>query len=373
MMAAARKKAVEATTGYSGKFVGKYVSDVRRMTEASLVTGLHGLMIGAPGFGKTQIVMDVFNNVIPGSYVFQRLDPSTPPSALKPRRELVLVDGKEALISNPQGTMYQIGMRGGIMDEMGRANSASFDAMLDLFDREDIDFGEQIIMGTANFMPTSERQSALIDRIAFWQWVSPDAIKPGEMVTSQLMNLNSPKFSGGEILTMEQVDWVRSLTPTKKSAQVVSDFVEMIAAEARKADFEINPRRIFQWSMAGFKYNAFIQKTADFDHMAPEATYIFRWLMPCLTKNDYDKWQNLAKAFSDVVGTACEEVIKSLKSEIGKIDKSADISTSGVLLATKFSAARRSLEERFPDDKKVKKTIDQINALYNEAVVNFGK
>ena len=372
-MVAKKKEAAEATTGYSGKFVGKYVQDVRTMTEAALVTGLHGLMIGAPGFGKTQIVMDVMNKVIPGQYVFQRLDPSTPPSALKPRRELVLVDGKEALISNPQGTMYQPGMRGGIMDEMGRANSASFDAMLDLFDREDIEFGEQIIVGTANFMPTSERQSALIDRIAFWQWVSPDAIKPGEMVTSQLMNLNAPKFTGGEVLTLKEIDWVRGLTPTKKSAEVVSAFVEMIAAEARKADFEVNPRRIFQWSMAGFKYNAHVQKTHDFDHMAPEAAYIFRWLMPCLSKNDYDKWQNLAKAFADIVGTACEEVVKALKFEIAKMDKTGDLATSGAILATKFTAARRSLEERFPDDPKVKKTVAQINAIYNETINGFGK
>jgi len=366
-MAAPRKKII--AQGYSGRFVGTYVEDVRLMVEASFITGLHSIAIGAPGHGKTEIVEDVMRTILDsernGRYIFQRFDPSTPPSAVKPKRKLVIdSNGKEALIDDPTGTVYQPGIRGAITDELGRANSAVFDAALDLFDRKDLPQGQQVIVATANFMPTSERQAALIDRIAFWQWVTPGKVDVKKIGTAQLLHLGNQSFVECKI-DLKTIDRLHGLTPNEETAEAISEYVGMVSVEAKKAGFEVNPRRIYQWSIALYRYGAYVIGQEQFSGVPPKAAYILRWMMPTVTQSDYDKWQDVAKAFGDVVGSAITEALEALEKKARVIsgEKAAD---GGARIAIEIEACCTMLKERFPKDDRVKDAIKSANAVFTK-------
>ena len=110
----------------------------------------------------------------------------TPPEALRGAYDpAALLNGRlERVVA---GTPYDPTARVSILDEVFRANEVVFDTMLDVLDRLDAKPAQApVAWATANFVAQGERVEALLDRIALWLWISPDAMDVAAIVGAHL-------------------------------------------------------------------------------------------------------------------------------------------------------------------------------------------
>ena len=66
------------------KFVGNYPEQVRSVLTASALAGVHAIILGPPGWGKTSLALACARALGGlGGYVVIRLDPATPPARIQ--------------------------------------------------------------------------------------------------------------------------------------------------------------------------------------------------------------------------------------------------------------------------------------------------
>src|SRR4030067_2209479 len=78
----ATQAAVQPAAPQTATFQGAYIGDIRDCWIASALSGHHVILLSAPGWGKTNVAVEVAKAISGDNYVFIGLDSTTPPEAI---------------------------------------------------------------------------------------------------------------------------------------------------------------------------------------------------------------------------------------------------------------------------------------------------
>lgn len=345
-------------------YTGAYVNHLVMVLTASAISGEHAVVFSPPGWGKTSIARDTAARI--GKFVLVRIDPTTPPEAIRGAyNPAALLQGRLERVLD--GTPYEDGVRVAILDELFRADDVFFDACLALMDRVGWGVERPVVWATSNFVAQSERVNALIDRIALWYWVKPDGVDVRQIAIAHVSGAG-PQLPNVTIPDWSQIVEVRKAmaTVTRRSSDVVADFLESIASEAVAQGLALNPRRVAQWTSLITALSIWEHGTADFDSVGGMARRAMLYAWAATSPSDADAWKQVVMAVSDRVGAAIESVLsEALKKfrevsslptaqerlaragELGQVIASAQMTLRGIAQDARIEAAIATLNEWF--------------------------
>lgn len=370
-------------------FSGQYIDNMSQVLLGSLLSGVHAIILGAPGWGKTTYTKAVAEQVSAGHYVFKRLEASTPVETVEGMPDTA------ALLASPPvyrqvltGTFFDPDARIIIADEAGRPHDAVFDILLNAMDRQDaIDLDQAPVFWlTSNFMLPSDRRQATLDRIGIWLWLDTGDVDTEEVVNTQLSVLGTGVVPpvAEKFPTWDEVIRIRKARPTATSAKAISDLLQNLVNEAINASrdaksgrdktwtFRPNPRRLEQWARVLFRNSVYHLGTADFSVVPAEALSLLKWMWPCPTREEANQWYAVAGSVTDMIGTAIAAVQKMAYERFSGIvgnKEKANISESKVTeLGMALAESEHTLRQIGGNDPRVGHALSQINQLFNELV-----
>lgn len=351
------------------QFVGSYVNDVKLALKASALSQEHCLLLSAPGWGKTDIAIASAQKCVGDDYVFLRFAPSTPPQKVEGMFD------PQAAISNPPrfelvrtNTAYDPKAHLIIMDELGRPSEVVFDLVIDVLDRRDISIEDApVVWGTSNFSPTSARQEALRDRIGLWVWIRPGVVDVRSIVNAHAHSLNS-LLDIGDFPTWKEIVEVRKADPGPHAIDVCSDLLELLASEAGKAGFEVNPRRTKQWFKILYRTNMYLTGQADFNSLEDDAVKCMIWAWVNTDESKATEWAKIATCVVDIVGTAVSELksktLDKVRMLMTKTQAGSSRSALAVELGKIITDGQKEIETLGSDDKRIKKALKDLEEVF---------
>lgn len=299
-------------------FAGRYVHDLRDTVLAAAASGVHAVLIGPPGCGKTAISKATMEAVYdPEEIVILRFNPTTPPSAVEG------LDDPAGFMESPpvwrkelKGTAYDPDAKAILADEMSRANEATQDAWLLAMDRLEKNVEQPVIIGTVNFLPKSERSEALLDRFGLFLHVKSDATVM-DVVDARLKGMASGLTIPGPVPTSEEIYEARHAEPTENSSNAVGTMIKklMVAFEEVDTDehisaSDINNRRSTLWTNILFHVSTLYHGTNDFTEVHVNAT---RALMNSWKADNPEQsaaFAEIVQSVADPVGAAVDAILQ---------------------------------------------------------------
>src|SRR3990167_7020166 len=242
----ATQAAVQPAAPQTATFQGAYIGDIRDTLIASALSGHHVILLSAPGWGKTNVAVEVAKAIAGDNHVFIGLDSTTPPEAMSGMIDpAAILDTPPRLEKVIKGTPYDPNARIVTLDEIGRASEIVFDMLLHVLQPYHVDPDHApSVWATSNFAPSGDRQEALRDRFALWMWVSPQSMDVRGLVKTRL----NRKF--GESLAVPNgvpvPDWndvmrIRQARPNDATSTAVAAVIETLATEAVQAGYQLSP------------------------------------------------------------------------------------------------------------------------------------
>lgn len=276
-------------------YVGSYVRTMTRILDAAMVSGQNVILIGAPGWGKTDVSQSYLEQVTNDRYCFTRIEQSTDPIVLKGAIDPDAYFKGNGLVQMVVGTPYEDGIQATLLDEAGRGNNPVFDIILDIADRRDIDKADRHpVIITTNFMPTDERTRAMRDRFPIWYHVP----EPQDFDTDAIIDAQSvpggPRTDISNSPSLADALRYRAMTPTDKARDAVKQTIRELKTAGLKDGFRLNPRRVTQWYKILFHVSAWQYDSDDFDVVHPLALEILGYCWPALTADESDRFNQFA-------------------------------------------------------------------------------
>jgi len=264
------------------------------------------MTISKPGWGKTEMAIQSARAVAPDGFAFIELDPSTPPEVIRGSYDpAAMLNGQ--LVRLVAGTPYDPTAHVVILDEIWRANDVVFDALVHATNQKLIDqINRPVFWGTSNFVGKAERTEALRDRFAMWLYME------GTLDAAGIINAHLNNGTGfdpdwnKDIPVWEECLKIRSSHVSEKAQEAITQMIENLHDEAIASKFDVNPRRIVQWSEILSRVSTLYYGSTDFDTVHPNAAWMLRYAYPCETADRAKAWKEVAASISDKVGTAIE-------------------------------------------------------------------
>lgn len=353
-------------------FVGSYVSQVVDVTTAALLSRQNAIVLGAPGHGKTAISRSFAEQVTGGQYSFTRIDPSTPPDVVRgPWNPAAMMESPPRLERMVQGTPYDPAVRLALIDEIGRGNEATFDALLDTLDRLD-SLDAPPVIATSNFVPTSERTAALIDRFGLWLWVSSESLDLPSLVAAQLNGGGRPQVDSSGLPTWADVEDVRSAVPGPDAIAAIGQLIGDLSHEAEQQGRKPHPRRVAQWTHVLYRVGVWHTGSADFSVVPDQAAKLLRYMWPAVTPEEQATWAQIAGSVVDVLGAAIEEAMATLVGDLNAIAAASprERSTMVMSMTGKMQKLQTDLEALAGEDNpRVSEAVEKMNGWLSQVMM----
>lgn len=290
------------------QYVGKYVDEIKDALTASALAGVNAVLISKPGYGKTEMAIEIGNRVSDEHCLFKGLHYATPAEELNG-----MLDPQSAFASPPrfvlnrEGSIWDEKVRVVILDEFHRTNDVAFSILMHAMERKDKS-SAPVFWGTANMLPSGPRHDALLDRIAIIAWLVPDKIDTRLVVRAQLSG-NHKMTVGDGIPAWGEVTEVRSATPGKKAIRAVEQMVRDIESEVANAGLnDFNPRRSTQWAKILFRVSVYITGEADFSEIPTKAMRSLRHAFLAKTEEEAKLWKSIFSTIEDPLASALDEI-----------------------------------------------------------------
>ena len=307
------------------KFVGNYTQDLKKLMTASAVSGQNAMFISPPGWGKSQMA-EAAAEVVAGSdgALTIEIDPSSPPEIVRGIYDpAAMLAGKAVrLIEN---TPYDPAKHVVVLDELWRGNDPLFDAFLHATSMNGVETATRpVFWGTSNFVGKAERTAALRDRFAFWYHMVNLDLDVDGIVEAHLLNGNGidPSWADGLPSWKDCVD-IRRTHPTLVSLQAVKDVVNQLVEEAQNEKFDVNPRRVTQWSEILYYSSVLATGSNSFTSVPTDVMKLMQYAYPCTDQKMAGEWRAVALSIGDKVGAAIEAALGVAVEAFKKITKEA--------------------------------------------------
>lgn len=343
-------------------FVGSYVRKMTEVLIASLLSRQNAIILGAPGCGKTSICRAMANVVVNGQFSFMEIEPSTPPERVFGLYDPKAIINDGEFVRVTKDTPYDPDTQVVILDEAGRANEPTFDALIHALERHDTDTPPPA-WATSNFMPTQERVAALIDRFSLWFWVEPDAIDIEEVAMANMLGIR-PTIDPATVPTRDEVDRVWSTIPTHRAMRAVAAAARQLGDEAKSQGRYVHNRRVAQWSKILLRLSIYYEGSGDFAVVPDKALNILRYCWPATSPEEAASWAEIAGSVVDPVGEAIEfakaNVLKKMQ-EIAALTAAERRAESSNLYRLMQSAQEDMMKVAGPDDPRIEEASVQMN------------
>lgn len=351
------------------RFVGKYVTEMRRVLEISALAGENAIIISPPGYGKTEIALTLAEAMTgtEGTLMIE-LDPSTPPEVIRGAYDpSALLDGRlERVIA---GTPYDPSKNIVILDELWRASDIMFDALIHATNQKRRGIYKPVMWGTSNFVGAKERTEALKDRFALWMYPTMTLDVRGIVSSHRTNGFNASVWDSP--IPWDYILEIRNAEITQKSADVISDMLETLTGEAIKEGFAINPRRIVQWE--NILKGGTIAETgsADFDAIPASVSSMLKYAFPLDNATIAGKWAEVSGSIVDSVGARIESYkgiayskFKQFADSTSASDRVARAGEMGLYLAE----CQKELKAMGGNDPRVNDAIVWLTGLFQNAI-----
>jgi len=349
-------------------FVGSYVNDMKLILTASALARQNAIMLGAPGFGKTAVTRSLAGQLTSGQYAFARIDPSTPPDVVRGAyNPAALLDGRLERVVD--GTAYDPNMRLALIDEIGRGNEVTFDALLDTLDRLDSPDAPPV-WATSNFMPSNERVAALIDRFALWYWINPQGLDVAAISAAQL-NGQGPQVDVSDLPTWHEVQDIRKAAPGGNAIKAIGELLENLSTEAQAQGHRPHPRRVTQWTHVLFRVGVWQSGSADFSTVPDTAARLLRYCWPAIQPSDAATWAQIAASVVDTLGAAIEDAMNQVLAQMKQVSAAPQAQRTALIpqLATTMQSVQTTLESLAgADNQRVAEAVTTMNGWLSLAI-----
>lgn len=283
-------------------FSGKYVKDVKLISQAALLAKLNALFISPAGWGKTAIMSSMADYYAPA--FFLELDPSTPPDAVKgPYNPAKVLNGEMERIT--KNTPFDPDCNVVFLDEVGRASEPMFDALLPVLAGRNT---RCPVVASTNFMPTDSRQAAFVDRFALWAWIIPTGVNSKEVALSNMQGHN-PQLDMSDMPTLKEVKEIQAAAVGPMAQSAVVKLIADLENEVLRSGRSLNPRRISQWARLLAKHGMWVTGSNDFSAVPDQTARLLRYANSMPNQEEWVAWGELASSVYDVVGSAIEAVL----------------------------------------------------------------
>lgn len=324
-------------------FEGSYIDAMRDAVIAALLSGEHACIIGAPGFGKTDVAMAIARDVHPDNHKMLRITSGMKEDEINGAPNIGKLINESQLIREVTGTAYDPNVKMVLVDEFGRASSMIYTSLMYLTDRKNATVP---VVATSNFMPTDKAAEALLDRLGLWCWVNP-TLTPDEarkISVAKSKGKNRQMSVRGKLPTADEIAAAYAAQPGDKAIEAVADVIFQLSADAIAEGYTINPRRVSQWENVLFRVGFWLTGDADFDRVPDQAIQMLRFCFPLRTQEEAEKWGRVVAAMADPVQVVIDEVLSKAAAHMnGEIDKIAAMSSAermGAISAAGASMAR---------------------------------
>lgn len=309
------------------KFQGKYTEEIKNLLIASAVSGQNAVLVGPPGWGKTHMALTAAHAVADkGGTIFLEFDPSTPPEVVKGAyNPAALLDGKLERVFDD--TPYDKRAKVVICDELFRTSDIVFDAFIHVTENKTrLPSQMPVFWATANHVADYNRVEALRDRFALWMYLDVGKPDVKNIVKSHLSNgihVEDPTWKSSFPSWKECME-IRRSHPGKVQIAMVSEFISALSKESHNCGFEINPRRIVQWSAILYCYSSLLSGTTAFQLIPKDVMRMLSYAYPNVNAEDAEKWRTAVLTMVDKEGAALIEIVENIKTMLNGIVTSKD-------------------------------------------------
>jgi len=357
-------------------FVGAYVADMTNVAIASVFAGVHASFQSAPGWGKTAI-LSAAAAAIAGEDHTNRIDlsPASSPALITGLDDPKVLINEGRFVKVTTGTPFDPNMKIVILDEFFRGNDAAFDAALHALDP--MKQSGAIVWGTNNFIPTGERQAALLDRIALWYWLPAQAVNVAAVASSLLLSEGSPQVPG-YLPDWDQVMAVRAARPGQKAVDTVTSYLETLIAEAINEGFGVgHPRSVAHMSKVLYRVAAAYNGAEDFTNLPPQAIKAMRYCYPAANYAEAVKWASFINTLTDRVAAEIDRVLSENVVEFKRVAAITDASqrnAASIALGQNLANAQATLAQQFGmADPRISEAVQTITKWYASALAGNEK
>ncbi len=355
-------------------FAGAYVGHMVDLTLASLLSGTNAVSVGAPGWGKTDVASAIAAGIYGPQALTLSITPSLPPEAIVGPTDIAILLNQSRLVNNIAGSPYDPAYQLLVMDEIGRASELICDQLLFLLERKDVPNPAPVV-ATTNFMPTSEHTRAMLDRFALWYWVKAGTLDARAVARAQGRSLGAagqPLTVAQTLPTAQDIADVRAASFTDRAVDAVSDTVELLAGECQKTGYQLNPRRVAQWTRLLLRAGLYHTGSSDFAETPKEAVALLRFAWPTMSEQEFIRWGKVIGNLSDPLAVAIEDVLSAAVGEFNKVAAIADVGArmgETAKLAT-FLASQQSTLQALGNgkgDPRIPQAITQLTTWFSSA------
>lgn len=361
----------------TSNFVGKEVSEVRDLLVTSAVSGVHCLLLGAPGCGKTAMSIAAAEQMVGRDKMcIVRFNPTTSNDKIEGPVDIASLMVDPPVVRRVRiGTPYDQNTMIFVADEVSRPNENIFDVLLDTLDMIEDTSGKAILpedapvtFGTGNFLPKGERTEALLDRFGIYKWIG-DGTDPKEVARAKMMSKGGKLSLPGSLPNAKEIYDVRSAVPGLKAIEAVVAAVDEIAQAAmqglvidtpqgqtRRSFGKPNNRRVTIWQQILLRRSILDKGTTDFDEVSKVAKAMCAYAWVSRTPAEAADWKMLVGSLTDPVGAAIDQLMVSAFERMNATVKAALASGKrqdaaqalGLLLSTSLQNLAKVVPETDP-------------------------
>lgn len=357
----------------------------------SAITGVHCIVISEPGWGKTEVANAIARQIMcdqPHKYIMLALDASTTPDVVNGFMDIsAFVDGRREIVVDGSAKDPRAGII--LLDEIFRANTAVYDALLQAFNDVKLEGRVTTYWATTNFVAEGKRTEALIDRIGLWCWLPSEFPDVRGIVRAHLVDAHEGGTEEGRskkgirvaglglnsVPTWGEILKIRKTKATERAADAVTVALSELCEAAVRNGFYINPRRTTEWAYLVHRLTVYHTGTADYNEVPIDVLRTLRWAYPATSREEARRWEEVVLGTFAPVEAAIEAIAAEAYNAIKLLATKPLSGEERVAVAMKLSeilqSSREKLEEIAPGDPRAERVIEQIQEWFR-AVVSGG-
>ncbi len=372
-------------------FSGQYPQEIRRLVIAAVLSGHNAIILGAPGYGKSEITESLAAQIVGEDWDHSWVEPgrkrTTGGAAIVTQFDM---DSTKDLVTGPvdpaqilngayvyqtDNTAYDPRTLIALYDEVYRASPHALSPMLDSLNQRRPD--RPVVIGSANFVVKNERTAALRDRFALWFWVPDESLDPSELVGRRLdaQGKGQGLQVDGKVPTWPEVASVRTARPGPQAIKAISRLVADLVRDARRQKRIVHPRRMGQWTDILFRVGMFYANMdPDFARVPDEAIHLLRYMWPALDPSDAAEWGAICGSVVDAVGSAVQQILSTIIADFESLaaigsaeERIAQSGQYGQKMAT-AQASLNTLKAEYGDDERIGSAIRTVSEWFSEAL-----
>lgn len=344
-----------------GKFVGDYVADMALIFEASSVTGLHVMMNGKSGNGKTDISEAAAESIYNADeWLFIELDPSTPPEIVNgyPDPSVFYATGKYAI--DIENTLLDPNKRCIILNEFSRAMDAVRYACIKGLTRQTKEAREimrlhgdaslPVVWATNNFWPKTEGNEAVLSRFPLIMWIPDTDFDHHAIIRQSMKSMGGIMSLDYTFPTSEQIQKVRGWRGGDEATQAVDDVAGVLIDEITDYNqrdnpfkFYIRPRNDKQWSTLLYRMSALRYDDPNPAQVHDDAIRLLQYAWPTHDESEAAAWQSITNKICDPLQGAINNIFATAHEKMRGYN--GDPSEKAIILGNYYTVAKGNLKD----------------------------